>query len=111
MGISLLNLLQPGLGLFRVSQPRLGLIFFGLTFAAFAILYVAFRVVQSMTFALYFSLIATALTFFLVAIFGSIVMTWKRSGDLSGTIPWWSKWYGLVAIYAVSIAVSWQLYT
>jgi signal peptidase I len=104
-GITLLNLLQPGLGLLRLSQGRLGLVFILLPYSAVAILFALYRVIQDMTFLRFMTIMALALTLLAIAYLGSFIATWRRSVTFTPSVKWWSRWYGLLIIVAIGIAL------
>jgi signal peptidase I len=106
IGLTLMNIFQPGLGLLRLSKWRLALAFWLLSFAAISILLLGYRLIQTMTFAVYFSLLAFVISLTLIAVFGSISMTWKHSKRLELAPRWWSRWYSLVAIAGVGSILS-----
>lgn len=109
IGVTLLNLIHPSLGLFRISQWRFGLVFFLLSFSASALLFVSYHVVHNMTFNLYFSLFGIAFILYLGCVIVSALMTWKNSATLMDSPRWWSRWYGLIVIFLIGSAVTFPL--
>lgn len=107
IGFVALNLMTPGLGLFRLGSWRAGM---GLLVAAFAVLVVITIGMEYFPITSYSRVISAlvlvlALTVVQYAVAG--VLTWRRSRFSSPT-PWWSRWYGLAAI-AIGIALLLQL--
>lgn len=108
-GIALLNLIHPGLGLFRILQWRFGIIFVILPLCSTIILFISYRLVDHMTFNRYFGLLSIALTIYLMSIIGSILLTWKNSQIVAHQPPRWSRWYGLVSIVFIMVTATFPL--
>jgi signal peptidase I len=106
IGLTLMNIFQPGLGLLRLSKWRLALAFWLLSFTAIAILLLGYHLIRTMTFTSYFSLLAVGLFLSLIAVFGSMFLTWKHSRHIETSLRWWSRWYSLVAIAVVGSILS-----
>ena len=98
IGVTLLNLLLPGLGLLRTSSLRAALPWLLaspiLALAVLLILYVA----PTPTFAAFVILIALTMLAGAVILIAPVVLTWRSSRLRSTPRPWWSRWYALVAV-------------
>ncbi len=108
LGVVALNILQPGLGLMRLSKWQPALVFWLLSFAALLALFIAFHTIQDITFTVYLGLVATLALSALCIVLGSMIVTWRRSAVVDPSPKWWSRWYGLVVIYifAAGLALS-----
>lgn len=103
-GIAALNLIAPGLGLFRISHWKLGTVFFSIPFVLMTSLFLVYHVIIDMTFEIYMSILIILFSSVIIYFFGSIVLTWRLSAQVSASSPWWSRWYGLIAIFGVAYA-------
>lgn len=100
IGIALLNLVLPGLGLQRLSQPRLWLFYMLLQIAADAVLLAVFALVRDISFPGFFAAVGVYLLVMLAAIVGSIWQSWRHSAIVAPASRWWSRWYGLLLVWA-----------
>ncbi len=100
IGVTALNLLFPGLGLFRIGRWKsgicfvaapfilVGLITFGLGFCLFS--YAAVLIAATLA-------ISAIAAIFIVA----MVLTW-RHGKMRRPARWWSQWYVIVALWLIA---------
>jgi signal peptidase I len=97
IGLTLLNLWVPGLGLLRVGPLRTALLFLLLP-PATLLLFLAWSAIRE-TFG--FGEWAALMSVLLIAQFGawigSMVVTWRRSRVREETRPPWSRWFAIVA--------------
>ena len=103
-GVAALNLIAPGLGLFRISRWKLGTAFFSIPLVLVTSLFLVYNIIIDMTFEIYLSILIIFVSGLIIYFFGSIAMTWRLSAHVSASSPWWSRWYGLVAIFGVAYA-------
>ncbi len=105
LGIAALNVPLSGLGLLRTGHGRAGALFIAAPLGAYLAitLYYAFGPVLS--FPVWIALVGSAAAIWLLAILLSAWMSWRRSAERQGQNHWWSRWYGLLGIWAISLAV------
>lgn len=104
IGITLLNLIAPGIGLVRLGRLRLGLLFLGLVFAALLLRLFFYAQGAPLGFTAFAALLATVALALLGSILVSMLLSWRYSrvrGD--DQRPWWSRWYGLAGLVLLSI--------
>ena len=105
IGLTLLNLLAPGVGLLRTGRPRLALAFLAAPslFLALVVLYsAAAPLLSPIAYAILFCL---TVLFALILYLGSMTATWRSSRVRPEAAPWWSRWYTLLlAIVAAIVA-------
>ncbi len=107
VGITLLNLVLPGLGLIRLGHYRAGLLLLALNIAFLAACATLAEADVLVTFE---RLIAGVLFFvlFALAICGTaIVLTWRSSGALASRAGWLWRWYGVLGTWLVVVVLSW----
>jgi len=105
IGIALLNLLSPGLGLQRLSQP-LWLFYAAWLLALDAGLLAIFALVRDMSFRGMGLVMSAYLVAVLAAFIASIWQSWRHSAVVAPSPPWWSRWYGLLLSWAVVAALA-----
>jgi signal peptidase I len=105
LGLSALNLPLPGLGLLRIGEGRRGAICIAINSALLPIALGCFAFAPTLGFAGWLALSLSLLLVWLVLIVGSATMTWRRSAELRSPERWWSRWYGMAGILAVSLAL------
>jgi signal peptidase I len=109
LGIALLNLLAPGLGLLRVGDTRRGLIIYGFTVAVLLALIAAFASTSNLNFGAYAAIVVIALAATLVAYVMAIWWTWQKSEFVTELRPVASRWYSIVAAFVLACLISWIL--
>ena len=87
LGITLLNLLVPGLGLLRVGDKRRALIVCGIAVGSLLILIAAFGSMSNISFATYAVLVSLTLTLTLAALVLAMWWTWRESAVLTEPDP------------------------
>jgi signal peptidase I len=55
------------------------------------------------------ALVLSFMVALLILYFGSIALSWRASRLVQPPGPWWSRWYGIVAVLAVEMAVGWAI--
>jgi signal peptidase I len=106
IGICLLDLLQPGLGLLRLARYRAAGLFIALNLALQAWLVVLYSRATPLTYSGYMSLLVAG-AFILLGLFGgSIVLTWRWSAEIAHRAGWVWRWYGVLGLAALLIGVS-----
>lgn len=109
LGIVALNLIQPGLGLFRLGRPKLALICLLAPWAAYALTLVFHAAGPTLTFTSYAATAALLVLVALAAYVAAMVLSWRLSAVHGAEPGWWSRWYGIAAVAVVAIALSWPL--
>ncbi len=107
IGITALNLVTPGLGLFRVGRWRSGMLFLAAPFSLAAVFVIGLGHLPGASYGIVLSAAVLAITLMAMLYIVPMVMTWRASGVRSPERPW-SRWYGLLAITAIILGL-WQL--
>lgn len=107
IGVTVLNLMMPGLGLVRLGSGRDGLLLLVAPPLVIAISIALVAVMPTATFAGAVMFAAALIALLLGIYIFSLMLTWKRSiGPILGR-RWWSRWYGLLIMWLVaSLATS-----
>jgi len=105
IGIALLNLVSPGLGLQRLSQP-LWLFYAVWLIALDAGLLAIFALVRDISFRGIGLVVSAYLVAVLAAFLASMWQSWRRSALVAPSQPWWSRWYGLLLSWACMAALA-----
>lgn len=98
IGIVALNLIWPGLGLFRLQRARPAMRLLAVPFLMTLAMLAVYALLPVFTFGIW---IAFVLVFSLVGIgvyLVAFLLSWRASAIRSPETPWWSRWYGLAAI-------------
>lgn len=102
IGLVLLNLLLPGLGLVRIGRWRTGLLLMVAPFLSLLIAIGLAAVSPRLAPGGFLAFIAWS-AFLTIGVYGAaIVLTWMWSRVRAGPAPWWSRWYALIAVLALS---------
>ena len=101
IGVSLLNLLAPGAGLVRVGRSRLGLAFLAAPLAYFLLLGAAAALLPTMTPSGFLVVLCATAALALVLWIVPVVATWRHSRFKAPHLPWWRRWYALLALILV----------
>ena len=109
VGVTLLNLIQPGLGLLRLAKGRLGLLFPAFQIFVLLMMLLVYVVVATLTFTHFFAIFVLLIVVILVSYLGSIILTWKMSKAGVAKRPWWSRWYSLILTYVLTLGTAWPI--
>jgi signal peptidase I len=105
LGIVALNIPLSGLGLLRIGHGRAGALFIAAPLAAYLAIVLYYALGPVLTFRVWIVLVGSAVAIWLLAILLSGWMSWGRSAERHSPDHWWSRWYGLLGIWAVSLAL------
>ena len=100
IGICLLNLWQPGLGLVRLAHYRVGLALMALAIATLAIVLAIYAFGPELNYDGYIALLAFALSAYLALYGTGIFLSWRRSRTISPRHGRLWHWYGIVGLGA-----------
>jgi signal peptidase I len=106
LGIAALNIPLPGLGLLRIGHGRAGALFIVAPLGAYLALVLYYALGPVLTFTVWIALAGSVVAIWLLAIFLSAWMSWRRSAQRQTPDHWWSRWYGLLGIWAASVALT-----
>jgi signal peptidase I len=98
LGIVLINIPMPGLGLQRLGDRR-ALYFLVVAPVLLALTLVYYVLAPRLTFGGYAISALLILAAYGIAIIVSMVLSWRGSNVVRGDAPAWSRWYALVASY------------
>lgn len=105
VGIVLLNLLWPGLGVLRTGAI-VGFAWMATVFGLIGLYFVAAALLPQWSLATYYVVAATLVLGGLVNCVGSMIVTWRRSRTIVA-LPFFSRWYGLLLVYMAAQIVLW----
>lgn len=105
-GLALLNLLAPGLGLLRIGEGRLAVIFLVGPSALLLLTALFYAAIPTLTFTAYALSAGLLLLTAGIIFLASIILSWRRSTTRPpAPRPWWTRWYAiLLALIAVDAA-------
>lgn len=107
VGICLLNLLQPGLGLIRIGRYAIGAVLLGAN-VVFAAALTALRAADvTITYDRYVLGVALLIVVVLVLYGAAIMLSWRHSPALTERKGWLWRWYGVLGLWGLVAAVSW----
>jgi signal peptidase I len=107
LGLVLLNIPAPGLGLLRTTEPRLALTFLLMTPTAFLLLIAFYAAAPTLDFTAYLVSAGLLLLAGLSAVLGSMLLTWRPSAfRADGSLRWWSRWYSLAAAGVLEVLLT-----
>ncbi len=101
LGIVALNLLLPGLGWFRLSNWRAGLLWIAILALEALMLLAVYACIPIRTYNDGLILVGVLLTIMLVNYAVPMWANWRGSLNRAPTLDWWSRWYSLIALVAV----------
>ena len=101
IGITLLNLLSPGLGLLRLGRWRLAVVAYGVGLLVLIFMYAA----PPMGFGIFASAILVGLAAYPI----SMVATWLHSREIGRPQPWYTQWYSIVGVMLLAFGISFLL--
>jgi len=105
IGIVLLNILLPGLGLIRLGHARTGGLIAASALLAIWLLAGIAMITPIGSFAMQGLIVALFWLIYLLFLLFSIVLTWGKSRR-DRSERWWSRWYAILLWWAVSIVSS-----
>lgn len=106
LGLTLLNLLAPGVGLLGTHKGRLALAFLAAPSAFLLLVVLCYAAGPVLTPAGYAIIFALTILAVLILYIGSMVATWRTSRLRSDASPWWSRWYALLLAIVLAIAAA-----
>ena len=109
IGICALNLLLPGLGLVRLAHYRQASAFFMFTAAFTVALIGGYFLMETLSFKEWAALVGAVFAVLLAALLGSVAVTWRASPIVEPRAGMAWRWFGVLAIWAVSVLVAWPL--
>lgn len=108
LGLVLINILMPGLGLQRLGDRRA--IYFLLTPPVLlGLILIYYVLTPDLSFGGYAVSSLSMLTIYAVAIIAAMVLSWRGSRIVRAGLPWWTRWYAMVASYVVISAACFGL--
>lgn len=107
IGIVLLNLAAPGLGLLRVQRLRAAIALLLTPHVLIGLLILYFALMPTLSFWGWAGPVLVALAIVVIADTIAMSMSWRASRQLRAPGAWWSRWYGILALFGASVAVSW----
>lgn len=109
IGVTLLNLLLAGLGLFRLSRFRAGTAFVVGTLLVFLAVATYLAVGPEPTFSSFVILVGFGFAATLLLLASSIILTWKWSARHAGRSQVSSRWYAIVGVLAIYQIIVWPV--
>jgi signal peptidase I len=106
IGVTLLNLPAPGVGLLRTGRGWLALAFLAAPSGFLLLVILCSAAGPVPTPAAYATLFWVTILFLVVIYIGSMAATWRTSRIPSDEPRWWSRWYGLLLAVILSIAAA-----
>ena len=106
IGICLLNLLSPGLGLIRLARYRVGAAFLltnALLMAGIASIY---GTTSPLTYLGFIALFAMAAAILLIGFIGSIALSWRWSAKNEARQGRLWRWYGVLGLWMLQLAIN-----
>lgn len=105
LGLALMSLIVPGLGLIRSGSLRLGLAFAALNLLFSSAVIVYFVYGPTLTFSSAVTILAFALAIFLISQVGASLVTFLKSEYQASSKLWWTRWYVIVAGFLIWFGV------
>jgi len=109
LGIAALNIAWPGLGLLRLGQGRLAARFIGLPFLLLFPVFAWYVFGPELIFASWAALMLIVVLGYLAAILAAAFVCWRRSAERRPAERWWSRWYGILAIWLAALGATFVL--
>ena len=106
LGIAALNLPWPGLGLLRLGEGRLAARFIGLPFLLLFPVFAWYVFGPELTAASWAALMLFVVVGYVGAIVAAAVICWRRSGERRPAQRWWSRWYGILAVWIAALGAT-----
>lgn len=106
IGLVLLNVAVPGLGLLRLGLLRAALIWFVAPFIMLVGLGLAFAVAPTLDFRWAMVLAVVLLAWAMILWLAPMIQTWRASASPPAELRWWSRWYALIMVWIVAAGLS-----
>jgi signal peptidase I len=108
IGVLLLNIIAPGLGLLRVGQLRLGLIFLTLGPALLVLVYLMSKTGMIFSPPAYLVAVLVMLVGVAALYLGPLLPTWRSSRVRGSAKNWWQRWYAIAGVVLIYV-IGWPL--
>ncbi|WP_295527855.1 signal peptidase I [Novosphingobium sp. Chol11] len=105
IGICILNIVHPGLGLIRLQRYKTGFSFIVLNFAIFFTVIAVYWGVSQISYNIFVALFAFVFAGVLTAFGGSLILTWRWSAEFGSRKGWLWRWYGILGLWLVLSAL------
>jgi signal peptidase I len=105
IGICLLNIAHPGLGLIRLQRYKAGFCFIVLTFAIFLSIIVVYWGVPQISYNTFIALFVFVFVGVLTAFGGSLILSWRWSAEFASRKGWLWRWYGILGLWLLLSAL------
>jgi signal peptidase I len=109
VGVTLLNLLAPGLGLLRIGRLRPALVTYGATLGASLLFIASLSATSNIGFAPYAALLCFLIVVTLASFGGAMWLTWRGSRQVTQPRPIWSRWFAVVGAMVAVFGLNWAL--
>jgi signal peptidase I len=109
VGVTLLNLLAPGLGLLRIGRLQPALVVYGAALGALLVFVAALSTTKNISFGAYAALAGFLLVVTLATYTGAMWRTWRDSRHLILPRSVWARWYSIIGAALTAFALSWAL--
>lgn len=99
LGVCLLNIITPGLGLLRLGKAKAALGFFAVQWMVTPLVILVYALLPHLTLPVFRWIIGSAFVAAILLYLGSIMLSWRGSvapPPEPAIRPWWSRWYGLI---------------
>ena len=106
IGIVMLNLLTPGLGLIRLGQSRRGFTFILTQFAVLSLLILLYAFGPTLDFPRFLGVVGIVLATLLALYLGSMTLSWSASRSKAERSGHLWRWYGVLFIWFAASLVS-----
>ena len=103
LGIAALNVPWPGLGLLRLGEGRLAARFIGLPFLLLFAVFAWYVFGPELTAASWLALMLLVVVGYVGAIVAAAAICWRRSAERRTAQRWWSRWYGILAVWVAAL--------
>jgi signal peptidase I len=106
-GLTLLNLLAPGVGLLATGQARRAIAFLAAPAVFLLLIILYYAAAPALGPNAYAVIFVVTILFAVTLYMGAMIATWRTSRLRPEDRPWWSRWYGLlIAIVAAIVAAN-----
>lgn len=109
IGICLLNLIAPGLGLLRIEVNRIAILYITIYVAFGYIVYIVPMYTADWSFSVWLSMLAVAGIIFAVFYIGSIIATWRLSKFVKPRAGNLWRWYSILGAWILTVILSYPV--